>query len=878
MPVSTRLMAARIVHGMSKACPGLLVDRQQLVGRLAARRCATPAACREAWCASPGTRGGRRRGAARSACRSAGSAASTAVVPLGVGAELAGRRPAGRARPPPGRPPVVAGSRMAASAVAIWSASAAAVVAGRRRPEGAARRRAAVVVVVGAAVVVGRGGRGAWWSGRASMARSSAGRPAAPRVGAAPPGGGASRSGDRPAHGEPGVGEGRGGGIATLAAVPVVELVVDASRRRAGRRCPLAGGPERGQRDRRRCRAGCAWSPTWPTWRGRRPVGACGRSSPISAAAPRRVAGVGRAAAGRAAPRPRSRPGSPSAPPTRTTSSCGSTRVGRSDRGRTPSTRLVLAVLEDELAGRRPGAGRRLRERRPGRGGLPARGRRGDRGGRRSRGARRSTRRNAARQRRRAARRRLQPTPIEAVAGTFDVVVANIGGACCRRWPVRSAARVGARRARSCWPGSWTRRSTRWRRPTPAASRSAGGSPEGWTVAGPPWLDRRPVSRRRGCHGTTSATSSSRMARYTWGKRSPGRLSSQRRASPSASRAARGATSSSTPAKCRSMVSSSCSAVLQCTNPSAARLGGATDAGGLGRGPLLRGGQVEDRSSARSAGAGQLEHRAAGQEHVELAVVVLPERLDLLDGEVPRAVVDDGAAVDLQAADARRRSSRRRGRCPARPGIVLAAVHVAAGDRAARRRGCTRRSGSTRARRVLAALEGVGALHLVPAQVGALAGVEAGDGREPVDLLEGVLADVGDPEVAGGAVEGEPPRVAHAVEPDLGRALVAVGERVARRDAVGGPSSRAALRVDAQDLAEERRSVSWPLPSGRRRRRRRRGRRRGARPVRTPAGRRCGWRRAARRRAAPAASPRRSACRRRARTRRRPCAPSGWRV
>ena len=61
---------------------------------------------------------------------------------------------------------------------------------------------------------------------------------------------------------------------------------------------------------------------------------------------------------------------------------------------------------------------------------------------------------------------------------------------------------------------------------------------------------------------------------------------------------------------------------------------------------------------------------------------------------------------------------------PWRLGDLLAPVHVAADDGAAlvapvledRQHG---------ARRVLAALEGVGALHLVPAEVVALAGVEA---------------------------------------------------------------------------------------------------------------------------------------------------------
>ena len=42
-----------------------------------------------------------------------------------------------------------------------------------------------------------------------------------------------------------------------------------------------------------------------------------------------------------------------------------------------------------------------------------------------------------------------------------------------------------------------------------------------------------------------------------------------------------------------------------------------------------------------------------------------------------------------------------------------------------------------------------------------------GAGREEVDLLDRVLADVGDPEVVGGPVEREPPRVAQPDRPDL---------------------------------------------------------------------------------------------------------------
>src|ERR1051325_9198604 len=84
----------------------------------------------------------------------------------------------------------------------------------------------------------------------------------------------------------------------------------------------------------------------------------------------------------------------------------------------------------------------------------------------------------------------------------------------------------------------------------------------------------------------------------------------------------------------------------------------------------------------------------------------------------------------------------------------------------------------------------VEAFHDGPAVVlaaGAAGGLE-------VDFFVDVLADVADPEVAGLAVEGEAPRVAQAVRPDL----PARGEGVARGDGIRRP-----VDVDAEDLAEE---------------------------------------------------------------------------
>jgi hypothetical protein len=72
-----------------------------------------------------------------------------------------------------------------------------------------------------------------------------------------------------------------------------------------------------------------------------------------------------------------------------------------------------------------------------------------------------------------------------------------------------------------------------------------------------------------------------------------------------------------------------------------------------------------------------------------------------------------------------------------------------------------------------------------------------------VDLLARVLPDVADPEVAGLAVEGEPPGVAQPVRPDLVAAARGAGERVVLRDRVGR-ATRAPARVDADELAEQR--------------------------------------------------------------------------
>src|SRR6478609_1912733 len=89
-------------------------------------------------------------------------------------------------------------------------------------------------------------------------------------------------------------------------------------------------------------------------------------------------------------------------------------------------------------------------------------------------------------------------------------------------------------------------------------------------------------------------------------------------------------------------------------------------------------------------------------------------------------------------------------------------------------------------------------LATVPAVVGADAtdGPGGGTGRE-VDLLARFLADVANHHVAVDPVEGEAPRVAQAVGPDL-VATRTRGEGIPRRDRVGG--RLAGVGVDAEDL------------------------------------------------------------------------------
>src|SRR6185369_16991031 len=77
--------------------------------------------------------------------------------------------------------------------------------------------------------------------------------------------------------------------------------------------------------------------------------------------------------------------------------------------------------------------------------------------------------------------------------------------------------------------------------------------------------------------------------------------------------------------------------------------------------------------------------------------------------------------------------------------------------------------------------------------------------RRVVDLFVRVLADVADPDVAGRAVEGEPPRVAQAPHPGLAHCAGTRDERIVLRHAVRRVAN--GRRVDAQDLRQGRGKV-----------------------------------------------------------------------
>jgi hypothetical protein len=92
-------------------------------------------------------------------------------------------------------------------------------------------------------------------------------------------------------------------------------------------------------------------------------------------------------------------------------------------------------------------------------------------------------------------------------------------------------------------------------------------------------------------------------------------------------------------------------------------------------------------------------------------------------------------------------------------------------------------------------------LHDVPSEV-----QPARARADDIDLLPGVLPDVGDPQVAVGPVEAHPPRVAESGQPDLGSRVSGVEKWVVRRDPIARIGVRAAVDsdVDPQHLRQER--------------------------------------------------------------------------
>ncbi len=93
-----------------------------------------------------------------------------------------------------------------------------------------------------------------------------------------------------------------------------------------------------------------------------------------------------------------------------------------------------------------------------------------------------------------------------------------------------------------------------------------------------------------------------------------------------------------------------------------------------------------------------------------------------------------------------------------------------------------------------------GPLHDIPAVV---LTAQAGSGLK-VDLLDLVLAHIGDKEIPGLGVKAEAPGVAQPRGPDLWPGAQGLGEGVGGGNGVGQAGVRWALAVDAQDLAQER--------------------------------------------------------------------------
>ena len=182
-------------------------------------------------------------------------------------------------------------------------------------------------------------------------------------------------------------------------------------------------------------------------------------------------------------------------------------------------------------------------------------------------------------------------------------------------------------------------------------------------------------------------------------------------------------------------------------------------------------------------------------------------------GEVELAVIVLAEGGDSEGGLKLERALPARTRLPERPHAAAAvvAIEVRAGKRGisrasinkAARNGAVpgfvaifgyRRRDPVHAAAPLVAVHTFGAIPAVVLAAGAR-------GRLEIDFLVNVLSDIADIKVAGGAVEGETPRIAQTVSPNLTAVAALVRERVA-----GGNRVRrcASFDIDAQNLAEQR--------------------------------------------------------------------------
>src|SRR5215211_4166300 len=190
-------------------------------------------------------------------------------------------------------------------------------------------------------------------------------------------------------------------------------------------------------------------------------------------------------------------------------------------------------------------------------------------------------------------------------------------------------------------------------------------------------------------------------------------------------------------------------------------------------------------SCIRSATGGDPVDRAVKRGCVDAAAGVLAEGGEARDAQPRRALLRGAARSQLRRLD---------------PAAAEVAEDVAAVQR---RDGAVADHHAARDRAV--AVGGLAGRVAAAALEGAPAEVPAAAGAHEVDLLDLVLADVADRQVAVAAVEREPPRVAQPVGVDLVARAGPPDEGVRARYAVGARSGRA--RVDPQDLAEQRAEV-----------------------------------------------------------------------